>query len=226
MKNIYIVLLVVLFYNNVYCQDIIDQKRKSFVTFSIFTPVLNQAHRWKAGYMYNFENRFWVGTSIGYGLKRISIVSAEFRRSSEQDYQLYEIRPELYFDLNRDNRAKQFLSFEVFYINHRDRFVDSFYQDVNTKQEFTFDSANYKRIKTGFNINYNIIIPIYNRICLIQKVGLGYKHRNVTFSNVQNLEQSIFPLMEDHFNNDYLFRVNGAASSLHFNLDLQLVYKF
>jgi len=119
---------------------------------------------------------------------------------------------------------------EFFYINHQDKFSNTWYYDRNEKKYYDFDSANYLRKKAGVNLNYNLILHITKNIAFNQKIGFGYRRRNVMFSNVLNqteiesfddFDSFLVPASIENF-----IRHQGVITGLNFNLDFKLIYMF
>lgn len=202
---------------------------KSIVTFSTFSPLVSYAPRWNLGYIRKVDKRYWVGLELGYGSKNISVNFAEDGGWIENDYKLFEIRPEFYYDLRPKSKLKHLLSLELFYINHSDKFKNERYFNIENNTYYNYDTANYKRIKYGMNINHSLIYNITTKLALLQKVGVGIRHRDVKYSNVVNEMEDlnyegpnsfVFPV------NDGFLRNEGKATAFNFNLDLKIIYKF
>lgn len=211
-----------------YCQEQPAKELKSILTFSTFSPTMSYAPRWNFGYMRKFNDRYWYEINFGYGNDAISINFDEEGGWITNIYNLYEFRPELYYDLKPNSRLKQLVSVELFYINHTDKFQNNWFYDLNEHTYYTYDSADYKRIKFGFTINYNLIYNISKKIALMQKTGIGFRNRKVIYSNIVNKTED--PNFDDDsggiFATNTFLKNNGVDYGVNFNLDLKIIYKF
>ena len=212
-----------------YGQVVNNEPTKSIVTFSLFTSTISYAPRWNVGYIKKISDRYWVGIDLGYGNKNTTINFAKSSNWINDNYQLFEIRPEIYYDLNLKSKLKHLISAELFYINHKDNFKNSWFLDTNENVYYKYDSADYSRIKYGLNLNYNILFNLSGKLALMQKVGIGFKHRNVTYTNIVNKVEDQFHEATESFipvNNNAFIKDSGIESGLNFNLELKLIYKF
>lgn len=225
-KNI--IYTIVLITNLTLAQEKSNEEFKSILTFSTFSPILSYAPRWNLGYIRKIEKRYWVGIEFGYGNKDISINSAEEGDWIKNEYKIFEIKPEIYYDLRPKSKLKHLLSLELQYINHSDKFKNSWYYDLNDNNYYKYDFADYRRIKYGINVNYNLIYNITKNLALMQKVGIGYRKRDVQYSNIVNRIEDDFFEEPDSFvipvGNGFL-RDNGNIGGFNFNLDLKIIYK-
>ncbi|NDI98625.1 hypothetical protein GWA97_06020 [Flavobacterium sp. LaA7.5] len=201
---------------------------KAVITLSLLSPTITYAPRYNFGYMHRFTNRWWVGIEAGYGddASAISMTQGSDNNFFFDDYKLFEIRPEIFYSLNKNPKLKHLVSAEYFYIRHTDYFTTERYREIDTNSEYRFDAADYKRIKTGVNINYTLLFYFTEKFGLLSKTGFGVKRRNVTFSNVKN------PVYVDTASDDedWFGTVNhledaGIKTNSNFNFDLKLFYK-
>lgn len=147
------------------------------INVGYFTPV-SKSDRWR------------IGTSIGVGSKNVSIYEVE------DDYNLWEIRPQLIYHLKRGTRIKAFFSLELFYIHHTETRRNSNFRpegdfpviDVGPglSTHVAFDQADYRRTKYGFTINYGDYIRFSDRIGLRSSAGIGMRIKNNEYTNVVN----------------------------------------
>jgi hypothetical protein len=79
------------------------------------------------------------------------------------------------------------------------------------------------------NLNYNLIFHLGKKIALMQKIGVGFRKRNVEYSDVLN------KIKNDNFEESDVFltpvsngflRDNGTTNGANFNLELKIMYKF
>jgi len=210
-------------------QDTIVSERTSIVTLSLLAPIFSYSPRYNVGYMYKVAPRWWVGLEAGYGSAAISF-GDDADDYMTKDYRIFELRPEVYYSLrNTSRKLKHLVSAEVFYIDHKDHFTtDTFYENGGYP-EYRYDAADYRRIKTGLNINYSLLFYFSERVGLSWKTGFGVKYRNVAYTNVVN-KTFVDNSGNDEgpggwFGIDNYKGQNGSNTNLSFNLDLKLFYK-
>lgn len=222
-------LLLFLFAVNFYGQEKNKDDFNSIITLGAFSPIAYRAPRWNLGFIRKIDKRYWIGLDLGYGNDNISINYAEEGGWINNDYNLYEIRPEIYYNLRPSSKLRHLLSVELFYINHTDKFKNSWFYDLNDNTYYTYDYADYERIKMGVNLNYNLVFNITKNFGLMQKVGFGFRYRNVRYSNIINKTEDpyfeepegfIFPKGDEYLHD------NGILTGFNFNLDLKIIYKF
>jgi hypothetical protein len=229
MKQILLCLLL-LTLSTARAQDSLVPQRKSIITLSLFSPVFSYVPRYNVGYMRNVAPRWWVGLEAGYGS-----YGAVFGSESDGDeyitkeYRSYQLSPEVYFDLRPSSKLKHLVSAELFYINHKDHYLTSRYDGADGI-EYTFDAADYKRIKTGLNINYSLMFYFSGRFGLLWKTGFGIAHRDVAYSNVLNKTALPGNSGADEegswFGTEEYQDQEGAVTKFNFNTDLKLFYRF
>jgi hypothetical protein len=226
-SNFLLIVFLILFGNHSFGQEKIEREFNSIITFSAFSPIVNYAPRWNLGYIRKIDKRYWLGLELGYGSKDISVNFAEDGGWIKNDYKIFEIKPELYYDLRPNSKLKHLLSVEFQYVNHTDKFNNSWYFDLNDKTYYNYDFADYKRIKYGINVNYNLIFYITKNLALMPKVGIGYRKRDVQYSNLVNRIEDVFFEEEGFVAPDVngFLRDNGDIGGFNFNLDLRIIYK-
>lgn len=164
------------------------QDSNSFITTNLLSPVNPLNPRWRVGYIQNLNSNWKLGLDIGYGTKNNTwaIITGNILNGIlEKDYQLWEVRPELYYIINPEKKTLQYFSSELFYIHHRDVYHDSFV-DMKNGGFFLFDQANFQRQKFGFQIKYGIFTNISESLGLNIYTGLGIRFRNISYTNIIN----------------------------------------
>lgn len=228
-SNFLLISLIILFGSNSFAQENNKEEFNSIITFSTFSQIVNYAPRWNLGYIRKIDKRYWLGLEVGYSNNNISLNFAEEGGWIKNDYKIFEIKPEFYYDLRPQSKLKHLLSLEFQYLNHTDKFNNSWYYDLNDNNYYKYDFADYKRIKYGINLNYNLIYNITKNLALMQKVGIGYRKRIVKYSNIVNRIEDEFFEEPDAFvipvGNGFL-RDNGNIGGFNFNLDFKIIYKF
>lgn len=192
-------------------------KEKSYITFNLLSPVDQFVPSWRIGYIKSINQKWKAGIEFGYGNKKLAF--ADIDDDNEDDYQLWEIRPELYFILDPLKKTKKYVSVELFYINHKDILHYGVYQPKNANGVI-YDQANYFRQKYGMHLKYGCFINTGKRFGLNVFTGLGFRIRNNNYSNVINPETSDNRMGgEIEFYRDY----EGVKFGFDFSLGLKLV---
>jgi len=230
MKKALLLLLLITTICAVQAQDTL-QEHNNIITLSLLSPTFSYAPRYNIGYMHKVSRRWWAGIEAGYGNYGTAFgIGAEGGSDYiTNDYKLFEVRPEIYFDLRPSSKLKHLVSAEFFYINHKDHFITDRYYAPDGFTEYKYDAADYKRIKTGVNLNYSLMFYFTNRFGLLWKTGLGIANRTVKYRNVVNrtqLDNNGDDDEGDIFGTDAYLEDSGTVNKFNFNLDLKLFYKF
>lgn len=207
-------------------QDTINKSR-SIISLSILSPTLSQAPRWNIGYIHKIDTRIWAGIEMGYGNKNITINGTTGDDLTEKKYQLFEIRPSVYYDLRPTGKLKHLASVELYYINHADTYYTDWYYDTDVPMWYRYEQADYKRHKYGLNVNYNLMYNLGKHFSLMQTMGIGIKIRDVAYTDVIGKEED--PNHEESdvfFPTHYYITETGTDVGFNFNLDLKILYRF
>ena len=210
-------------------QETPQEEYSSIVTLSILSPTISYAPRYNVGYMRKVAQRWWVGLEAGYGNHGSSFGMGKEGDNLTKDYRIFEFRPEVFYSLRNHGKVKHLVSAELFYINHTDHFTTDKYYGKDGYPEYRYDAADYKRIKTGMNINYSVFFYFSQRLGLIWKAGFGIKNRDVTYSNVVNQSVADNGGNDERFSwfgEDKFIEQSGSEVNFNFNMDLKLFYKF
>lgn len=135
-----IVLLISLFYvldGKAQNNSIKEHRGPSFLTVNLLSW-FNFSPRWRVGYIENFHPIWKVGVDIGYGNNNLTVYDME------NHYQLWEIRPEIYYLINPGQKTLQYFSAELFYIDHKEIIFNSHYFPING-EPMDFDRIDYYR---------------------------------------------------------------------------------
>lgn len=201
-----------------FSQEIPTQK----VSFSLVNPI-SRVPRWNVAYGYAITPRSFVELSAGFGRYAIvpKINHFDKRLSIENQYQFWEIRPEFYYEIYpRQEVIKQFLSLEIFYLNHSDRLTHFWYQSPSEGQ-LTYLSADYHRIKKGVHLNYSLEVAITRRWFFQWKAGLGVRSRKVSLENIHHAKVKTESILLA----DYLTDI-GETIGVNINLDFRVGVRF
>ena len=213
-----------------YCNYLRAQENKlqNIVSVSTFSPTFSYAPRWNVGYFFKINNRFYGGIECGYGNYNITIGLGKNDDDTwlTPKYKIVEFKPELLYILNPNNNTKMFVSNEFFFLIQKDQFSNEHYNDSKTQTYYSFDSANYKRLKFGTNINFGLIINITRNIGIMPKMGIGIKFRNVEYSNILNGKEDPDYDEDDSWvptGNNYLQNI-GNNTGFNIAADIKIFY--
>ena len=207
-------------------QDTI-KKSKSVISVSILSSTLSQAPRWGVGYTHKVSPRIWAGIEVGYGNKNMVFNGSPGDGNTEKDYQLFEIRPSVYYDLRPSGKLKHLASAELYYIHHTDTYYTDWYHDNDVPMWYRYEQADYKRQKYGLNINYNLVYNLGKHFSLMQTMGIGIKIRDVAYTNVTGKQEDPNHEESDVFFSTTNYKVEtGTAIGFNFNMDLKVLYRF
>ncbi|MCB0467567.1 MAG: DUF3575 domain-containing protein [Aequorivita sp.] len=207
---------------NAQTESVIDSNNDSYITMNIFSPIsVQNMSRWSVGYIQGINEKWKAGIDFGYGNETVSPFN--FGHIDNKNYQLWEVRPELYYILDPARKTKKYFSTELFYINHSSIFRDGEYY-TESDGKMAFDKLDYKREKYGFNLKYGFIIPFGKKLGMNVFTGAGLRIREVRFSNIVN------PRIEDEEPDDDYFGANkhttreGVAFGANFSLGCKLYF--
>ena len=224
--NFFYVLILLFAWQQISAQDTLRQNK--IVSLNVSSYALTETPRWTFGYTQKISKRWWAGIEAGYGSFWLSVHGRE-RDFLTKDYNLFELRPSVYYDLRPKSKIKHLLSAELFYIHHTDHFTNEWYYDKSGTY-YEYDSADYKRIKTGVNLNLNTIFYLGKRFVLWQQIGGGIRNRKVSYGNMVDQRVSErFNDGEDHldlFGFDNHIKKEGSYIGFNFNMSLKLAYIF
>ena len=197
-----------------------ELRQESFLTFDLFSSLNTFNPRWKIGYIKGINEKWKVGLNVGYGNKNISYTY--FADKFEENFTLWELRPELYKIVRQNEKTTKYLSLELFYINHKDIFHNNYYYP-ESGGEISYDQADYQRHKYGFNVNIGEFIKIGKGFGINIYTGLGLRIRDVSFSNIVNPRPSDTFIDMIDFN---IYRKDeGIDFGLNYSIGLKLLFR-
>lgn len=203
-----------------------EYNNNSYLTINLLSSLSPIVPRWRVGYIKNINEMWKVGVDVGYG--NPSLTYHNLGDNYEDNYELWEIRPEFYYFLKAKKKAKityAYLSTELFYINHSDVFSNGHYFPMNG-ESFRYDQANFRRQKYGLNLKYGFFFYSKKRIGLNAYTGLGLRIRNNTFSEILNpTEVDLGPEGGDMFGFDAYKNMEGTNWSANFVFGFKLYYR-
>ncbi len=196
---------------------------KSYLTLNLLSPINTLSPRWRVGYIRNLNNKWKIGLDIGFGKRSLSF--SDFGEKIGKNYQLWEIRPELYYIINPKRKTKKYFSLELFYINHKDVFYNGHYFPENG-ESLSYDKSDYNRKKYGLNLKYGFIIYSKNRFGFNIYTGLGLRVRKNTFLNIINPDiVDLGPEGGDMFGFYNYKNEEGTRFGANFSFAFKLYYK-
>ena len=201
--------------------------KESYFTFDVFSSLNTYSPRWRVGYIKGISPKWKLGLNLGYGNSIISYT--DFAENFEEDYELWEIRPELYYNIRQTQKSTTYGSFELYYINHQDIYHNYYYLPIGGGV-IRYDQADYLRQKYGFNFNIGKFINMGKWFGMNIFTGLGFKIRNNSFSNVVNPEPAEPDFIEalshkDMYDDSEYKVVEGLDYGFNFSLGLKLLFR-
>ncbi|HKJ43607.1 MAG TPA: hypothetical protein VKA27_16035 [Sunxiuqinia sp.] len=194
--------------------------KDSYLTVNLFSPINTLNPRWRIGYIQHLSTRWKAGIDFSFGNREISF--SDFGNKIENAYQLWGIRPELYYLLRSRRRTQKYISAELFYIHHKDTYHDNFI--ISRDRHFNYyEQARFKRQKFGAHIKAGIFQSISKRLGLNIYAGFGFRFRYNSFSNIMNPSQRRD--IRDMFVFDYN-EIEGLNLNVDFSLGFKLFYLF
>ncbi len=195
----------------------------SYFTINLLSSINTFSPRWRIGYIRNINKKWKAGLDIGYGNRNLSF--SDFGDKIGKDYQIWELRPELYYIINPARKTKKYFSVELFYINHKDVFYEDHYFPID-KESMSYDKSDFNRQKYGLNLKYGFIIYSKKRLGINLYTGLGMRVRKNTFSNVINPNFiDLGAEGQDMFGFDNYKNEEGTAFGPNFSFGFKLYYK-
>ena len=201
--------------------DSIKSSNDSYISFDLTTLLDSRAPRLRASYFKDINSHWKIGTAVGYGNRGLSFFAGNNNSDRIQDdYKLWEVRPEIIWIENPEDEDKRYLSLELFYVNHTDVLLQGeFRQDGLI---VPYNSVDYQRQKYGLNIKYGFILDINDRLSFNLYSGLGFRIRNNVFKNAD--------ISDDFFSRNIFggikYREQGGSDfNYNFPLGLKLLYR-
>ena len=194
-------------------------ENKSFLTIDLLSSLNVFSPRYKVGYIKNINSKWKIGINLGYGNKDISFTHS--LSHFEDNFRIWEIRPEIYKILKRKDKTINYISTELYYINHQDVFHNRYYYPIKGG-EISYDQTDYLREKYGFNINLGKFINYRKNLKINLYSGIGLRMRNVTFNNVINPRNTV--TFVDMFDFNQYKEKEGLDFGLSYSLGLKLLF--
>lgn len=224
MKNILRSILIILLisFSDVSAQES-KLEKENYLSISLLPAIFSISPRWELGYMTKINERYNFRCQLGYGDYNSSI----YRQGKiSRDYVSWSVKPEILYKFIKKGKWTHYLSFDLFYINHKDIFYNDHFK-TRDSHYIGYDKADYFREKAGFNLNLGTFVRFSKNFGCDFKTGLGLRRRSVRFSNIHNNDwqpQTISEGLPITF--DEATRNEGTFKSLNISLQALLFYKF
>lgn len=202
------------------------------LTFNVFTPFMGNTPRYRLGYIQPISGPWMVGLDVGYGREGMVI---DFGSGSDrEDYQLLELRGEIYYLLDTGRKGDHYLSLETAYLNHTETFFNEFFDSSDEQVRFYYDSSDYERSKISFTVKYGTFFRITDQLGINAYYGMGVRVRNNEFFNTEfndglddpSGDSSFYRDDEWDFGTDNYYTQEGRDVGLNIVLGLKLYYQF
>jgi hypothetical protein len=181
------------------------------ITTNVLSPISPVLSRLRLGYIQGLSKTVFVGLNAGIGIDTYK---------KYEDYQLYELRPEIYFVLSKKAKVKHYFSFEYFYVWHHEVMRNSYYN--NGSEDVYYDKTDYERRKYGFHLKWGFFGPITTRLGFNYYVGLGSATVENNYYNTEIL--GVYEQGGDKF---FMYGGNNKVNRLpSFSMGLKLYYVF
>lgn len=162
---------------------------KSYISVNLLSAFNPLNPRYRVGYMKSIAANWRLGLDFGYGSNNLSFTDyvpiLDAWGKIDDDYRLWEIRPEVYYIINPNKLTQIYFSSELFYIHHKDVFHNNFIATKN-KGFFIYESANYRRQKYGMHVKFGVFTNVRKKLGLNIYTGLGFRFRENSYSNIIN----------------------------------------
>lgn len=181
--------------------------------------MFDSSPRYRIGLEYISNKKLGYTLDIGYGNYALN----QWRFSGkEQDYSLFEIRPEIKYLFWRHKNNYLYAALEGFYINEKNIFETGHYQRENLDLEITFDSAKFQRQKYGAHLKLGFNLSAFERFSLDIYGGFGVARRIISYTDVVNPVVGEWPIFVEWLPQPDLFE--GEQTIFHLALGFKIGY--
>ncbi len=159
-----------------------QENTNSFITLSLWPIADPYAPRLRVGYTAHLKGHWKVGLDAGYGNGALSFMANE---EFQNEYKLWEVRPEVHYILNPKSSTIKYLSAELFYIHQTNVFLNGDYT-TDDGNDIAFDQADYQRQKYGMHFKFGLFLNIGKNLGFNFYGGVGFRIRDNQYSNTIN----------------------------------------
>ncbi len=158
----------------------------TYFSMNISSP-FGVAPRWNFGYLITNDERWQTEFSLGYGARKVGLPSFLIWSGYNSDeYKLWEMRYTIFYNLSSRRKTGDYLSLELFYINHFDVLTDFFYYEASPAHNTYYDQADFRKEKYGINILFNVISNEQKPVMILVYFGPGLRVREHRLTNIEN----------------------------------------
>ena len=199
--------------------------KNNYITFDMSTPINWVAPRYRFGYIHSIDENWKVGADVGFGSEYTTFKVLE--DDDSENYLLFEGRFEVYRVLNPTKRVNMYVSGELYFIHHTERY---YYDEFERDDEFVtirYDRADFTRNKYGVNLKFGVIVPFGDKFGINAYIGAGPRMRDVKFSNLVNPREIDY--YDDYYHDEWWsnnYQNEGEHIGFNFTLGLKAFYTF
>jgi hypothetical protein len=197
---------------------------KSYLTVDLTTPINFVAPRYRFGYIHSLNENWRIGADIGFGSEWTTWKNAI--NDDNDNYLLLEGRFELYHILNPLERVNIYISGETYFIHQEEVYYNGEYEPENQDFYITYDQADFRRAKYGFNLKFGVMIPFGEHVGLNPYIGIGPRFRDVKFNNIVNPVPVTDYYDDENWFWDSQYKKEGTVFGLNFTLGLKFFVVF
>jgi len=189
---------------------------KSYISVDPLTIINPYEPRLRVGYVHKLSKAFSLGVDLGYGNEVLTFLRRD-------NYQFYEVRPQLYYFLNNRYDEIKYVSVEVLYTDYKEHLNSGTYKIED--DYYAFDSSNYQKQKLVIQFIYGVFDKLFNGLdldvnCYVG-AGLGIKHN--AFTNVVNKQTTYEPDVEPIFF-DKPIQIEGLQGVINITAGVKLFF--
>lgn len=219
-----------------------DTLKKHQVQFSLNSFTISDVPKYSVSYFYTLNQKYKIGATLAYGSNAIIIGNVgnktwtEIVGKPQQDYQVFEIRPEIqkYFRIHK--KTPHFIGLQAQYLHHTDRFDNGVRYNTSDERYFVrAKSGDFTRTKLGLLFVYGMQIHFNDAksFGMVPKIGVGIKNRYVKYDNLvdpviaeryNDGETQMFIYFDDAHSDFYEY--SGTVLGFDMNFDLSVFYRF
>ena len=198
-----------------------SENNSSLVFNNMPFSILDTTPRYRLGLEYTSNNKLAYSLDVGYGNSLLN--GWKSKNEWGDDFNVFEIRPELKYIVGKNNGYNFYLALELFYIDLGVRAKDSRYSPETSSSIVSYQSATLDRVKYGFHIKGGMNIITNKRFNFDLYLGLGFARRIVNYSDVVNPKLEPFAEFNEWFipNGKYY---EGTDSLFHLALGMRFGY--
>jgi hypothetical protein len=184
--------------------------------------VLDGNPRYRLGLEFISDLNLGVGIDFGVGSSSLN----KWRLGKGgwgKEYQLYEIRPEIKYLVQRKEDYYFYVATEFFFIRMRNVLESGSYHKEHTNYETRYDWANFSKQKYGAHLKGGVAIKFSTKFDLDIYAGIGAAKRKITYQDVINPIENPDPIFVEWLPQPHLFE--GESRLLHLSMGIKIGYR-